>query len=92
MQERNAQAAKEEEERRIAKANEVRYGWFDKPDTETNSELSDRSMSLSGSEIDSDEEVFVEEVKENDPSIRRLRWLKPEFHPDYKGTEDKKGE
>jgi len=68
-------------------------GWFDKPETETNSDLSDRSFSISGSEIeDSDGEDIVEPSNESDPSIRRLRWLKAEFHPSYKASDAKKGE
>jgi hypothetical protein len=75
------------------KKDHKQLGWFDKPETETNSELSDRSFSLSGSEIeDSDGEDFIEPSNESDRSIRRLRWLKPEFHPDYKISQAKKGE
>ena len=32
-------------------------------------------------DVDSDMDSVV---SENDPSIRRLRWLKPEYHPNYK--------
>ena len=46
--------------------------------------LSDKSFSISGSEISDSDEEMVEEVNEDDPNIRRLKWLKPEYHPNYK--------
>lgn len=58
-------------------------GWFDKSDTETASERSDESYSLSGSEVDEQDSSISDEVNEDDPQIRRLKWLKPEYHPNY---------
>jgi hypothetical protein len=68
---------------------DIEKGWLDKSETATLSsgsqDSSDDFDEKSGSESDA-----KSVVSDSDPQIRRLRWLKPEFHPDYKQNLQKK--
>jgi hypothetical protein len=68
---------------------EVEKGWLDKSETATlysgSQDSSDYFDEEFGSESDAESVV-----SDNDPQIRRLRWLKPEFHPNYKQNLQKK--
>jgi hypothetical protein len=56
---------------------------LDKSETATLSSGSQDSMDEFDEESRSESDA-ESVVSDNDPQIRRLRWLKPEFHPNYK--------
>lgn len=83
------QLEKEMQEREAETQEIQQKGWWDKSETATDENLSDDSFSLSGSDISDMEENLEEQVNEDDPQIRRLKWLKPEYHPNYKAEQKK---